>query len=75
MFAGAALGLHAADLLLELDQLRAQGVLLSQDTGNHGLGLVSGQVRLEARRLFWVTYVHVLCAIKERVFWFVCWRM
>ena len=35
--------------LLELHQLAPQGVLLSQDASNHGLGLVSGLVRLETR--------------------------
>lgn len=48
LLSGAAFGLRAEDPLLELHQLAPQGVLLSQDAGNHGLGLISGQVRLEA---------------------------
>lgn len=44
----AAIGLQAEDLLLELHKLTPQGVLLSQGVGDHGLGLVSGQVRLQA---------------------------
>lgn len=43
---GAAFGLQAEDLLLELHQLTPQGVLLSQHAGDHGLGLISGQVCL-----------------------------
>lgn len=52
LLSGAASGLQAEDSLLEFHQLTPQGVLLSQDVGDHGLGLVSGQVRLEARELF-----------------------
>lgn len=39
--------LQAEDLLLDLHQLTPQSVFLSQDAGNHGLGLISGQVCLE----------------------------
>lgn len=48
VFSGAVFGLQTEDPLLELHQLTPQSVLLSQDAGDHGLGLVSGQVRLEA---------------------------
>lgn len=41
--------LEAEEALLQLHQLTPQGVLLCQDSGDHGLGLVSGQVRLETR--------------------------
>lgn len=47
---GAAFGLQAEDLLLDLHQLTPQGVLLCQDAGDHGLGFISGQVRLKGRR-------------------------
>lgn len=52
LFSGAAFGLEAEDSLLELHQLTPQSVLLSQEAGDHGLGLVSGQVRLKAREAF-----------------------
>lgn len=52
------LGLQAEDLLLELHQLTPQGVFLSQDAGNHGLGLISGQVRLEAWEESTITQIH-----------------
>lgn len=45
---GAVCGLWAEDPPLELHQLAPQGVLLSQGVGNHGLGLISRQVRLQA---------------------------
>ena len=44
-------GLQAEDLLLELHQLTPQGVLLSQGAGDHGLGLISGQIRLQVPEL------------------------
>lgn len=47
LFPGAAFGLRAEDLLLDLHQLTPQGVLLRQDAGDHGLGFISGQVRLK----------------------------
>lgn len=49
LFPGAAIGLQTEDPLLELHQLTPQGVLLSEDAGDHSLGLISGQVRLKAR--------------------------
>lgn len=42
LFPVAAFCLQAEDLLLELHQLTPQGVLLSQDAGDHGLGFISG---------------------------------
>lgn len=49
------LGLKGEDGLLELHQLAPQGVLLSQDAGDYSLGLVSGQVSLQA----WMEFIFI----------------
>lgn len=48
-FRGAALGVKAENLFLELHQLAPQGVLFSQDAGDHGLGFIPGLIRLEVQ--------------------------
>lgn len=53
LFYGAVFGLQAEDSLLDFHQLTPQGVLLSQDAGDHCLGLISGQVCLEAKVYFY----------------------
>ena len=66
LFYGAVFGLQAEDSLLDLHQLTPQGVLLSQDAGDHGLGLISGQVCLEAKVCFYketTVHSHSLCTI------------
>lgn len=48
-FPGSGFILQAEESLLQLHQLTPQGVFLSQDSGDHGLGFISGQVRLKGR--------------------------
>lgn len=46
---GGGIRLQAAESLLQLHQLTPQGVFLSQDSGDHGLGFISGEVRLNGQ--------------------------
>lgn len=41
-FPGSGFSLQAEESLLQLHQLTPQGVFLSQDSGDHGLGFISG---------------------------------
>lgn len=43
---GGSVGLQAEESLLQLNQLTPQRVFLRQHSGDHGLGFVSGEVRL-----------------------------
>lgn len=50
----AAFGLQAEELFLEFHQLRPQGVLLSQDMGDHGLSFISWYICLKRQHInFW----------------------